>query len=86
MIRKLITVCTLLLCVTSPAPGQSFSIESYLSDLTGASTNSILKSIYNADPETLNKILSHTAPPGYRSTQPRSSKLDPFLPIIHEIL
>ena len=58
MIRKLITVCTLLLCVTSPAPGQSFSIESYLSDLTGASTNSILKSIYNADPETLNKILS----------------------------
>lgn len=35
---------------------------------------------------TLDKILSHTAPPGYRLTKPRSSKLEPFVPIIHEIL
>ena len=36
--------------------------------------------------ETLQKILTHTEPPGYRRTKPRTSKLDPFLPIIHEIL
>lgn len=36
--------------------------------------------------QTLQKILTHAEPPGYRRTQPRSSKLDPFLPIIHQIL
>ena len=36
--------------------------------------------------ETLQKILTHTEPPGYRRSKPRKSKLDPFLPIIHEIL
>ncbi len=36
--------------------------------------------------ETLRKILTHTEPPGYRLTKRRTSKLDPFLPIIHEIL
>ena len=36
--------------------------------------------------ETLQKILTHSEPPGYRRTQPRRSKLEPFLPIIHEIL
>ena len=36
--------------------------------------------------ETLQKILTHTEPPGYRLTKRRTSKLDPFLPIIYEIL
>ena len=36
--------------------------------------------------ETLEKILTFTEPPGYRSTKPRGSKIDPFLPIIQEIL
>lgn len=36
--------------------------------------------------ETLEKILSHSEPPGYRLTRPRTSKLERFLPIIHEIL
>ena len=36
--------------------------------------------------ETLQKILTHTEPPGYRRTKPRTSKLTPYLPIIHEIL
>ena len=35
---------------------------------------------------TLEKILTFTEPPGYRKTKLRSSKLDPFLPIIGEIL
>jgi transposase len=35
--------------------------------------------------ETLRKILTHTEPPGYRLTKRRKSKLDPFLPIVHEI-
>lgn len=41
---------------------------------------------YNIHWETLQKILTHTEPPGYRRTKPRRSKLEPFLPIIHEIL
>lgn len=36
--------------------------------------------------DTLQKILTHTEPPGYRLTKRRTSKLDPFLPIIEEIL
>jgi len=36
--------------------------------------------------ETLEKILTHTEPPGYRLTKRRKSKLEPFLPIIDEIL
>jgi transposase len=36
---------------------------------------------------TLTKILTHTEPPGYRKKQPRRKrKLEPFLPIIHQIL
>lgn len=36
---------------------------------------------------TLKKILAHTEPPGYRQQQPRPKrKLEPFLPIIHQIL
>ena len=36
---------------------------------------------------TLKKILAHAEPPGYRASQPRKKrKLEPFLPIIHEIL
>jgi transposase len=36
--------------------------------------------------ETLKKVLTYTEPPGYRSTKRRASKLERFLPIIHEIL
>ncbi len=36
--------------------------------------------------DTLTKILTHSEPPGYRLTKRRSSKLEPFLPIIEEIL
>src|SRR4051794_5282163 len=37
--------------------------------------------------DTLTKILAHPAPPGYRRTKPRPRpKLDPFLPVIHQIL
>ena len=36
---------------------------------------------------TLKKILAHAEPPGYRASQPRPKrKLDPFLPIIRQIL
>ena len=37
--------------------------------------------------DTLQKILSHAEPPGYRRTAPRPRPtLDPFLPVIHQIL
>ena len=31
------------------------------------------------------KMLEHSEPPGYRLTKPRTSKLEPFLPIIHKM-
>src|SRR3954467_4157625 len=37
--------------------------------------------------DTLQKILNHPEPPGYRRTAPRPrSKLDPFLPVLHQVL
>jgi len=37
--------------------------------------------------DTLTKILAHPESPGYRRTKPRPRpKLDPFLPVIHQIL
>ena len=36
--------------------------------------------------QTLEKILSHSEPPGYQKTKPRSSIVDAFVPIIEEIL
>ncbi len=41
---------------------------------------------YDMHWKTLEKILTFTEPPGYRLSQPRGSKVDPFLPIIQEIL
>jgi len=42
---------------------------------------------YELSWHTLKKILAHEEPPGYRRKQPRRKpKLEPFLPIIHEIL
>ncbi len=41
---------------------------------------------YDIHWDTLTKILTHSEPPGYRLTKPRPSKLEPFLPVIHEIL
>jgi transposase len=36
--------------------------------------------------QTLEKILTHSEPPGYRLTKARPSKLEPYLPTIEEIL
>ena len=37
--------------------------------------------------DTLTKILRHPEPPGYRRATPRPRpKLDPFLPVLHQIL
>src|SRR3954447_8661124 len=37
--------------------------------------------------DTLQKILNHPEPPGYRRTAPRPKpKLDPFLSVVHQIL
>ncbi|MEO1019730.1 MAG: IS21 family transposase [Pseudomonadota bacterium] len=36
--------------------------------------------------DTLKKILTHVEPPGYRQSKPRGSKIDPFVPIINQIL
>src|SRR4051812_37294709 len=37
--------------------------------------------------DTLQKILSHDEPPGYRQARPRARpKIEPFVPIIHRIL
>ena len=42
---------------------------------------------YDIHWDTLKKILEHPEPPGYRRTVPRPRpKLDPFLPVIHQIL
>ena len=42
---------------------------------------------YNIHWDTLTKILEHAQPPGYRRAQPRPKpKLEPFLPVIHQIL
>jgi len=42
---------------------------------------------YDLHWHTLTKILGHTEPPGYRQARPRvKRKLEPFLPVIHEIL
>ena len=42
---------------------------------------------YQLSWHTLAKMLAHDEPPGYRQKQPRKKpKLEPYLPIIHEIL
>lgn len=42
--------------------------------------------MYGIHWQTLEKMLEHSEPPGYRLTVKRSSKLEPFLPIIEDIL
>jgi transposase len=42
---------------------------------------------YDIHWDTLRKILDHPEPPGYHRTAPRPRpKLDPFLPVLHQIL
>ena len=42
---------------------------------------------YDIHWDTLKKILEHPEPPGYRRKAPRPKpKLEPFLPVIHQIL
>tara|TARA_R100000789_G_C3017065_1_gene152677 strand:+ start:157 stop:1659 length:1503 start_codon:yes stop_codon:yes gene_type:complete len=41
---------------------------------------------YSIHWDTLQKMLTHVEPPGYRQSKPRGSKIEPFVPIIHRIL
>jgi transposase len=55
--------------------------------LTGELTKRAACREYDLHWETLEKILAHVEPPGYRRTKPRHKpKIEPFLPIIGEIL
>jgi hypothetical protein len=55
--------------------------------LTGELTKRAACREYDLHWETLEKILAHVEPPGYRRTKPRRKpKIEPFLPVIHEIL
>ena len=54
--------------------------------LNGEISKRAARAEYDIHWNTLQKILTHSEPPGYRLTKPRPSKLEPFLPIIHEIL
>ncbi len=55
--------------------------------LTGELTKRSACREYDLHWETLEKILTHVEPPGYRRTKPRHKpKIEPFLPIIEEIL
>jgi len=55
--------------------------------LTGELSQRAAMKQYGLGWHTLKKILTHDEPPGYRLTRPRKKrKLEPFLPIIHQIL
>jgi transposase len=55
--------------------------------LTGELTKRAACRAYDLHWETLEKILTHVEPPGYRRTKPcRKPKIEPFLPIIQEML
>jgi transposase len=55
--------------------------------LTGQMSQRAALKKYGLGWHTLKKILAHAEPPGYRVSQPRPKrKLEPFLPIIHEML
>lgn len=54
--------------------------------LTGQISKRAACEEYDLHWDTLKKILEHAEPPGYRLSQPRKSKLDELLPVIHEIL
>jgi hypothetical protein len=52
----------------------------------GQSTRSVCRQ-FDIHGDTLTKILTHDEPPGYRRTAPRPKpKLDPFRPVLHQIL
>jgi hypothetical protein len=43
--------------------------------------------LFGIDRKTVSKILEHSVPPGYRRSKPPARpKLDPFIPIIDQIL
>jgi transposase len=55
--------------------------------LTKQKSKRAIRKEYRLHWKTLQKILDHAEPPGYRQRQPRAKpKLERFLPIIHEIL
>jgi transposase len=55
--------------------------------LTGELSQRAAMQKYGLGWHTLKKILAHTEPPGYRLSRPRKKRtLEPFLPVIHQIL
>jgi transposase len=55
--------------------------------LTGEMSQRAALQQYHLGWRTLKKILAHDEPPGYRQSQPRKKRtLEPFLPVIHQIL
>lgn len=54
--------------------------------LTGEISKRTASAKYIIHCDALNNVLTHTQLPGYRLATKRSSKLEPFLPAIHEIL
>lgn len=54
--------------------------------LTGQISKRAACKEYGIHWDTLEKMLTHSEPPGYRRTKSRASKLDPFLPVIQQIL
>jgi len=54
--------------------------------LTGQISKRAACKEYDIHRDTLEKMLAHSEPPGYRRTRSRTSKLDPFLPVIQQIL
>ncbi|WP_166822094.1 IS21 family transposase [Thalassoroseus pseudoceratinae] len=55
--------------------------------LTGQKSKRAICREYEIHWKTLQKILTHEEPPGYRQSKPRPRpKLDPFVPMIHEML
>ena len=55
--------------------------------LTGELSQRAAMKQYGLGWHTLKKILTHDEPPGYRQRKPRTKrKLEPFLPIIRQIL
>ena len=54
--------------------------------LTGQISKRAACKEYDIHRDTLEKMLAHSEPPGYRRAKSRTSKLDPFLPVIQQIL
>ena len=71
--------------------GEMYSVELYnrvrrACHVDGMSRREAAR-LFGIDRKTVSKILQHSVPPGYRrSKEPARPKLDPFIPIIDQIL